>query len=384
MHRGRQWSTVVSVYDRTGGRRQMRVTAKTRGEVRRIATKAQAESDVGSWTHPGSVTVAELCYRWLEHQRVRDREPLTPRVLEWYASVVRHHIAPGLGKLRLRRLATAHIDQFLDDLRDHGRVRGRGGLSPRTVRHVYAVLSSILRYGCRLGLLSVNPAEGADVPTVRGPSFPVIDPKWANRILASARGSEIEILVSIGIVTGFRLGECLGLRWADLDLNAGMSHVRQAVSVVNGEVVFKEPKTPKSRRQMPLGDEIVGVLREHRKAQLERRLAAGPEWHDHDLVIDRENGRPWTTDDASHAFARLADRHGFPDVRFHDLRHAFATLMLAAGVDLKVVSDLMGHTTIKTTADLYASVIERVKRDSVARLDALLAAAEPDEDVTNP
>jgi integrase len=107
---------------------------------------------------------------------------------------------------------------------------------------------------------------------------------------------------------------------------------------------------------------VIAVLRAHRKAQLQRRLAAGPEWQDHDLVIDRGGGRPWATDEGSYAFARFAEQNGFPEVRFHDLRHGFATLLLAAGVDLKVVSELMGHTTIRTTADLCASVIERVKR----------------------
>ena len=184
----------------------------------------------------------------------------------------------------------------------------------------------------------------------------------------AVRGSELEIPVGIALGTGMRLGEILGLRWADINFENESLRVKQTVQV---DGTFGTPKSYRSRRSIPVPKFLLKTLKTHRARQSEQRLVAGAAWQDLDLVATRADGAPMDPRRVSRLFTQLAKENGF-DFTFHGLRHAYASLMLASGVDLKVTSDLLGHSTIGITADLYTHVSERLHKDAATKLDDLL------------
>jgi integrase len=249
--------------------------------------------------------------------------------------------------------------------------RQRGGLLTDRRSHL-PVLKQSLKQAVQWQLLAVNPADPIRPPRVERPNLVKVGPEIAGAVMAGARGTPLEVPVVLGLGGGLRRGEIYGLHWSEIDLDDGVLHVRSSLQA-NG--VFEEPKTEKSRRTVALPAFVLETLRHHKAEQAKRRLGLGEAWHDNDLVCDRGDGRPTDVVAATHAFKRLAKRLGQPMMRFHDMRHGYATVSLAAGVDLKVISEQMGHATYSITADIYADVIPAVRADAAARLHALLAQA---------
>lgn len=191
------------------------------------------------------------------------------------------------------------------------------------------------------------------------------------KLLDTVRGTALEVPTVLGVGTGMRLGEVLGLRWADIDLEKRFARISQTVQETRDEVVFVPPKTHRSRRSVALPSFVIDALRKHKKEQSERRLNVGSAWHDLDLVIERGDGQPIRTSSLSGRFVTAMKRAGI-DLTFHGLRHGHASLMLAAGVNLKVVSERLGHSTIGITADLYTHVADQLHEAAAASLDAYL------------
>ena len=196
-------------------------------------------------------------------------------------------------------------------------------------------------------------------------------PREVVRVLETVAGGDLEMPTILGLGTGMRLGEVLGLRWSDIDLAKKTARISQTVQETNEGLTFVPPKTHRSRRSVSLPIFVVHALRKHKKEQSERRLVVGSAWNDYDLVIERGDGLPVRTSSLS---GRFSDRMKGAGIRltFHGLRHGHASLMLAAGVHLKVVSERLGHSTIGITADLYAHVADEVHEAAAASLDAFL------------
>ncbi len=314
------------------------------------------------------MTIGDYLERWLEHIRQRVRT----RTSERYAGIVRGHLIPRLGHIPLRKLTPLVIQQFEAKALEGGRLRGEGGLSPQTVLHLHRVLSEALRQAVRWQLLPANPAAAVSPPRPRRAEIAIVGPESAQAILDAARGTAVEIPVTVAIGTGMRRGEILGLRWADMDLEAHVAHVRQTLQDTTNGLVFEAPKTDRSRRTVSLPEFVVSALRRHRSDQAARRLALGRAWLDHDLVLDRGDGGPMRPDSLSSGFRQLTKRSGLDGTRFHDLRHAHATLMLAAGVHPKVVSERLGHSGVAITLDTYSHVIPALQAEAAGVLDNLL------------
>ncbi len=174
------------------------------------------------------------------------------------------------------------------------------------------------------------------------------------------------------LTTGLRRGEALGLKWSDLDLDAGRLSVRRTLVAVGYDVKWSEPKTAKSRRSVALDAGTVSAMRSHRRQQLEERMALGSGYRDDDLVFARVDGSPIHPQTVSQAFERHAKAAGLSPIRLHDLRHTAATLMLEGGVPLKVVSERLGHSSIGITADVYQHVTEHMQDEAAAKLGAAL------------
>jgi integrase len=237
------------------------------------------------------------------------------------------------------------------------------------------VLSTALNRALQTQLVSRNVCEAVRPPQAGRPELRVFDGDETRTLLAvtSAIDSVYACVVALAVATGMRQGELLGLRWKDVDLDGAAIVVRTTLERgKEGKFQFREPKTSRSRRRIPIGAAGVEVLRRARTRQLRERLAAGPAWRDADLVFTGPAGLPVSVPSLQKAFYRLLRTNGLPKIRFHDLRHTHASLLLLRGANPKVVSERLGHTTVAFTLDTYAHLLPGVQEDAARDLDAWL------------
>lgn len=347
-----------------------RVSAKTQAECRRKLDTLKRESEHGLLPARGAEreTLATFLARWLQAIRATVR----PRTAKVYADYSRLHILPELGRYKL----TALRPEYIQALYAH---KLAAGLAPATVRKIHSILHRALHDAVRWSAVPRNVADVVDAPSVRRQELHPPSVEELRHLLAVAKAASdpFAALWSTAIYSGCRLGELLGLTWPDLDLTAGALTVRRTlVSCSATDPVFGEPKTARSRRRVTLPAEASDLLRSYRQEQLQRRLLLGPDYGSHDMVFASATGSPLIARNVQRAFKLALGRADLPStVRFHDLRHAAATLLLQAGVHPKVVSERLGHSTITLTLDTYSHVIPGLDADAANRLAALLAPA---------
>jgi integrase len=240
------------------------------------------------------------------------------------------------------------------------------------VLYVRGVLRRALNEALRWGLVARNVATLVQPPRVRRYEISPLDAEQAQRLLTAIRGDRLEALFSVALAVGLRQGEALGVRWQDVDLDAGVLRVRHALQAVDGQLMLVEPKTTRSRRTIQLPSLAVGALREHRARQSVERTLAGDAWTDQDFVFTSQLGRPLHGATVTHRFQQLLAAAGLPRQRFHDLRHGCATLLLAQGVSPRVVMDVLGHSAITLTLNTYSHVVPALQTEAARRMDAAL------------
>lgn len=254
--------------------------------------------------------------------------------------------------------------------------KSSAGLSPRSVTYIRDVLSRALNRAVQWGLLARNPAPLVPAPKDRKHAMAVLTPEHARRFLDAVKGDRLEALYTAALALGLRRGEALGLRWDDVDLAAGTLTVRHQLQRLNGHLVLSEPKSDESRRTVWLPEVVTNALRQHRVRQLEDRIAAGPAWLDDGagggFIFTTGIGTPIDERNLSRAFTRLVASADLPPMRFHDLRHSAASLLLAQGVPARMVQELLGHSNITLTLGTYSHIIPQLARDTADRMNALL------------
>lgn len=274
-------------------------------------------------------------------------------------------MVPALGK---RKLVSLRPD---DLLKRYARSRA-AGMAPRSVRQMHAILHRALEQAVRWDYVRRNVADAVDAPAF--PRFELTPPtpgEVARLIDAAAEHEDrLRALWCVAALSGCRQGELLGLRWQDVDLEAGVLHVRQTLIGLEGTLPrFGEPKTAHSRRTVTLSGEAVAALRDHRQRQLAERLALGPDYAEHDLVFAAPTGAPLRARSVTRAFNAALRRAGLREqTRFHDLRHAHATIMLQADVRPKSASARLGHSTIAFTMDLYTHALGALDQEAAERV----------------
>ncbi len=247
-------------------------------------------------------------------------------------------------------------------------------LSAQTVVHHHRVLRESLRQAVRWQMLTVNPADAVRPPRAARQPIRVLDETGSAELLRALEGTRFHLPALLAIGTGMRRGELLGLRWQDVDLKAGKLAVRQNLQETGAGLLFKAPKTAKGQRSVSLMPSTIAALTQHKAAQAARRLEQGPAYQDRGLVLCEDEGQPWSPSEFSISWRKTVTALG-KDVRFHDLRHTHATLLLRQGVHPKVVSERLGHATVGITLGTYSHVLPDMQDEAVKLLDGALAVA---------
>jgi integrase len=308
-------------------------------------------------------TLAEYLDYWL-HQSVKPR--VRPLTFAGYSVNVRRHLVPTLGKIRLDRLTPQDVQEMMNR-------RLADGFSPKTVAYVHQVLRTALELARRWELIDRNVASLVDPPRRQRPRIQPLAPDKARRFLNSVRGHRLEALFSVALAVGLRQGEALGLRWEDIDMAAGVLCVNHQLQRVDGRLTLVEPKTDRSRRTLVIPRSIIERLHDHEKRQVAERLWAGSKWTDSGLVFTNRLGGPLQARNVIREFHKSLEAAALPRIRFHDLRHSCATLLLVQGVSPRVVMEILGHSEIAITMDTYSHVVPELQRDAAKRMDLLLS-----------
>jgi integrase len=323
-----------------------------------------------SYVVPSRITVREyLLKEWLP----AIRGTIRPTTFASYAMHVEGHIVPALGSLQLSRLSAQAINAFYARLLENGRLQGKGALSPATVRRVHATLHRAGKDAVRWQRLSVNPVDAADPP--RGKAEQRDLAAWSAEqlasFLASVRDERLFALWRLLAMTGARRGEALGLRWEDLDVEAATITIRRALVPMGAEVLVSEPKTRRGRRAIALDPLTLEALKAHAARQADERSAC-EDWVESGYIFTTADGRPLDPHRISKAFERHLRAAALPRIPLHGLRHTYATLALSSGVNPRIVSGRLGHSTVALTLDIYSHVLPQADQEAADRIAALI------------
>lgn len=357
-----RWHGFVSMGAKGDGSRDRRhVSAATRAAVVEKVKSLEAKRDAGMVLTSGKAMLVDdwLDY-WVENiASVRVRA----RTLATYRTMIRLHLNPYIGKRRLDQLQPEHLEQTYKQLLDKG-------LSPASVLRVHRMLHRALKIAMQRDRVARNVATLVEPPRQERPKTPEpLDVEECKRVLAAAEGLRNSARWTVALALGLRQSEALALQWKDMDLDRGTLSVRRGLHRVPGEgLVFTEPKTDRSRRTIAVPAPLIEALRKQRVAQNEERLVAGTEWDDWDLVFAQPNGRPLDKHSDYEAWIKLLNRAKVRHIRLHDGRHTAATLLLTAGVHPRVVMELLGHSQMRTTTDIYSHVMPALAQEAADRM----------------
>jgi integrase len=344
------------------------VYGKSRPDVRAKMEAALDEARKGIDARGKRQTLAQFLDAWMSETQT---PKLRPSTLASYDSYIRTHITPALGHITLGELTAQDVQRFLNGLSRDGRVRclkpdkrqtqpangakqrERSGLSPRTVAYIRAILRAALGQAMRWGYVERNVAALASPPRQQPKEVKALSAGDAQRLMDATREDRLGELFAAALYTGMRQGELLGLRWPDVDLDAGTVRVRQAVQKVDGQWQFVEPKSVNGRRTIPLAPPVVDVLRRQKERVRAMRRDADTAWQEFGLVFPSALGTPLDSSNVTHHLQHQLEAAGLPRVTFHALRHTCGSLLHQEGVPARTIMEILGHSQITLTLGTY-------------------------------
>ena len=339
------------------------VLGKTQAEVKTKLKKAIGDSGKLDFSKTGKYTVGQWMDLWFENYAKLKVRPSSHQTYEGY---IKNHIKPNIGGIPVEKITSLDLQKFYKKLLTEGRVtraeskKQPKGLSAKTVRNINQVISSAMDMAVEQKIILSNPTRACALPKVEQKEMHTLPAEQLSAFLREAKESGVYELYYLDLATGLRRGELLGLKWCDIDLKKGIIHVHRQVARVNGEVREVPLKTKNAYRSIAISKEAVEMLKE-----MERQKRS-------EYVFPSPTGGPISPDSVRHMLHRVLKRAGLPELRFHDLRHTFATLALQNGVDIKTVSGMLGHYSAGFTLDIYAHVTTAAQKEAANTMGSIL------------
>lgn len=355
-----RWMARYTVHT-AAGRKRKTIYGKTRAEVAEKLAKAVMDRADGLVFDAGTLRLFEYLERWLADSV---RGTVRDTTYENYSYLVRTYIVPSLGRVKLKALSPAHVQRFYREKLD-------SGLAPRTVQYLHTLLRKALKQAVKWGMVPRNVTDAVDAPRPARKETKYFSFDQAKAFLKVASEDRFWALYVLAISTGLRRGELLGLRWEDLDLERGVLRVRR--SLTPDTKSYNQPKSAKGRRSVGLTPGTVEALKLHKINQEREKACLGSRWQEQGLIFPSSIGTPFNPSNLlNRSFKPLLKRAEVPQIRFHDLRHTFATLMFFNGEHPKIVQEILGHAQITLTLDTYSHVLPSMQEGAVGRLGELL------------
>lgn len=364
----------ASVHIGWANRKRVRklLSGKTRAEVAKKLTEALSNRQNGIAPVAERQTIEQYLNHWLEHVAGKQ---VRPKTLRTYKDIVEQHLIPALGNVPLQKLSVQKVREFMTaKLSQQMDSEAAATFSPRTVKHMRDTLRAALNVAVRDGVLLRNPAALASPPRETAKHEPMIlDPDQARAFVKAIEGTRFEALFAVTLALGLREGEILGLRWQDVDLERGTLTVRYQLQRIEKKLTLTEPKTARSCRMLALPAIAVKALRAHQMRQERDRQFAGKRWQETGMVFTTSIGTMLDARNMLRDFYGITRKpdSGLQKLRFHDLRHSAATLLLMQGAHPRVVMDLLGHSSIALTMNTYSHVIPAMQREAANQMDAI-------------
>ncbi|MCB1020208.1 MAG: site-specific integrase, partial [Acidobacteria bacterium] len=338
-------------------------SGKTRSEVAERLKEVLRDQQLGLPVRSEKQTVADFLHFWL-NETVKNS--VRPKSFVFYESIIRLHLVPEIGDLRLQKLTPQHVQKLLN-------TKLGSGLSGRMVCHIRTTLVTALQVALKFGTVARNVASLVDPPRTEKAEIKVLNLDQARHFLNAIKGDRQYALFATTLVLGLRLGEALGLTWDDLDFERGNLTVKRALQRIDGKPQLVEPKSATSRRRVVLPAVAVAALQHHRAQQEHERAVAGTAWKGNpwNLVFTSTVGTPLFHRNVHRRFCELVKLAGLPPMRPHDLRHSAVALLIAQGVHAKAIQELLGHSSVAFTLQVYGHLFDEAKRETADRMDAV-------------
>lgn len=378
------WCAAVTsgINPETGKPKRDYFYGRTRQEVAEKLNSTLNNLNQGTYVKPSNITLGSWLDTWLEQYKKAGIRPATHEI---YEGLIKLHIKPQIGHIPLKNLRPDHIQKLYNDKFKDGRIDGSGGLSAGSIKRMHNLLHGSLKQAVKSSLVIRNVSEATTLPKQEKKQIRILSVNEHSNFLKALEGERLRALFILALGTGAREGELLALRWKDVDLDEGIMNIKQSLRRVKSDepgptktkLIFQMPKTEAGKRIIPIPDKIVTELQEHNERQLAEKQAAGELYEDNDLVFCTELGMPIDSRNMLRRFYKILEKAGVSGVTFHALRHSYATRLLEANEHPKVVQEILGHSDISMTLNIYSHVMPEIKKAAAKKINFLF---EPDQE----
>lgn len=330
-------------------------------EANSVMHRLITEMEQGTISKRSNKTVGEWMDEWVTDYLPNIEE--TTRV--GYKTKIKNYIKPAIGNIQLKSLRAEHIQRMVNDMSSNG-------LSPKNIRDTFNNVNAAMKRAVKTRLIPYNPCEGVTLPKRKKYKATIYPPKMIQKVLDTAKGTDMYLPILLFAMVGLRRGELLALTWENIDFKNNVLKVRK--NMVNGEsgYIIKAPKSEAGIRDIHLGEDVMSVLKEARLQYMNDAFSYGTGFQNHGFLIHKEDGSPLHPDSMTRKWARFLERHKLPKIRLHDLRHSNATTLIQAGVSPRVVQQRLGHSDVSITLNTYTHVLPEMDIDAAEKLDSIL------------
>ena len=357
---GSSWQIVLDHgIDSCGKRKRSYITVKgNKKEAQAILNEKLAEYNKGTYISPSSKTVKDCIEEWVA---VYVEPSLAPNTVRGYKVNFNNHTIPYIGHIPVQQLTPVQVQGLYSQLE-------KKGLSARSIRYVHTTLREALQYAYQAQYIAKNVADLVSPPKQGKHKTSVYTEKMVIEMLRCAEDTEMEIPLVIAVELGLRRGELLALKWSDIDWEKRTIEIQRNLVCIDKEYIFGDTKTKSGQRSLLLSEPLLKRLDKHRRDQNKIRLLLGSGYQNQDLIYCKKDGSPYHAGTLSHKFKTFLEKNKLSRIRFHDLRHTNATLLLQYGVPAKIASQRLGHANIAITLDTYSHVSTEMQEDAVSKL----------------